>query len=287
MALVKTIKGLKLGELILTPDIERYLATHAHMILTQETVETVVIPALTRDDNGPASRMGRFGGSSRGKCLRRQVFSYLGVETEPDMAMVDTKGNNILIDGTWRHIRWQAMLWQEGLIDRVEVKGRVPELRLGVSLDGARGDEFGLEIKGHHRFNYERVVSDGTPDGHLLQIVTYSIVFPQFERWIYFSENKNDQDYKEIVLRTDELPAKIVALVRNELELLNNAVEDEKLPAIRTECKDAKSKERKRCPYGSVCLGTHSEHQQWAAAASAQEVAVAAPKRRKKLPHHA
>ena len=57
------------------------------------------------------------------------MFQYIGV---PVMSRGDSRLHSIFIDGTWRHIRWQMMLLEAGILTDIEVPFHDDELRLYV-----------------------------------------------------------------------------------------------------------------------------------------------------------
>jgi hypothetical protein len=280
-----TLTKMNRGPTILTPQIERYLSENSHMVLTEALVAEAVLPTILRDDNGSAGRVGRFGASSRGTCLRRQLFQYLGAPTTSDEP--DTQLHNIFIDGTWRHIRWQALLRLIGAIEDVELKGSLPSRRLKVSLDGAghyEGLRFGLEIKGMNWRSFA-TLEEGLPDKHQMQIETCFEAIPEIEFFVYLAEDKNTQEYREFVIERGAMPEYIAEAVRDELDVLNAHASMGSLPAVLDECKTTRSKKRKDCPYGSICRTATPEDFDYSVGDWA-EVEVKVSRGRRKLTAH-
>lgn len=242
--LIKTVKSIKLNrDNIVTPRIVEYLSLYSDVELTESMRETL-LELLTSDAN--SQRTGRFGASSRGTCLRAQLWSYLGM---PKTGDVDYILNNIFMDGKWRHARWQLMGLAAGVFTDVEVQYRKPKYNLGTSIDAINEDEGWLfELKGAH------MIPKQVPEKHLLQIHTYFLA-TGFDRCSYVVECKRTQEFKEWVVVRDE---RMMTQVREELETLNGYIDDRKLPPILQECQ-AKEGAYKRCPYrGASCCVSQS-----------------------------
>lgn len=260
-SLSSILKRIKAAEsLVITPRIDKWLIDNPEGI----TVPPELMPLMEFLLGSPnADRSARFGASGRGTCLRKQVFSYLGM---PGLRRYDSQLQNIFNDGTWRHIRWQVMgllagvfvndTWnvpegRVGAVDDapVEVIHRMPQYHLKVSCDGENTEEgWGLELKGHGW--YGGVVKNGIPPAHLQQVHTYFIA-TGYDRFIYVAEDKRSNDWKEIVVRPD--PA-ILRQTKDELNALTDSIEDQELPAIRQACRTGKGEDFKGCPYQHQCL---------------------------------
>lgn len=235
---LKTVRNLKKNELLITPRVTEFLIKNPNMIISDENAE-VLRTIVT--DNSNSVRHGRFGASSRGTCLRQQIFKYLGM---PGKAGLDPILHNIFLDGTWRHIRWQMMGLEAGFFTHVEVPAAKPKLRLSISIDALNQDEEWLfELKGASRMPNE------VPEKHLLQIGTYFLV-TGYEKAVYLVEDKRSQDWKEWVVYRDP---KIMKSVEEELDALNEAVEHRKLPAALPGAASGKEGECKTCPFQPWC----------------------------------
>ena len=225
-------------------------------------------------------RQGTFSASALGTCPRAQVFTYLGVPSfQPDE--IDVQQSLIYSDGTWRHLRWQGLLWELAIRGYLDLF--VPEVRatLGLtdfmgSLDGEvtllGGDVIGVEIKGagHNTFHTAR---NAPFFKHLLQVHGYMIA-AGLERFSVLYEDKSTQETVEHVIHRDP---EVEASVRAEIDTLTQAASNRKLPPVKRACKDGTSQTYFDCQYHHVCLGC-GDWEQAEAFSSGQ--AVPAPRRR-------
>lgn len=247
---VKNIKAREQRELILTPRVDDYLSSHPNGIALSEPVAERIKQLMVSTDNH--SREARFGASSRGTCERKQVFTYLGLPQTG--SLMPPSLINLFNDGTWRHMRWQGMGLEAGWFTEVEVQTTVPEYRLGVSADAMNDEEcWGFELKGTSALG--SVIRDGIPPKHNLQMHTMMLAF-DFDTWIYMAECKFTQSFYEVVVHRDE---KVIQEVKDELNRLNDAVEDEALPPPLQACCKHQGSEWAECPYAGFCLSVQPQ----------------------------
>lgn len=244
-ALGKLVRDLKRDDedgLLVTPRIRQWLVEHSTVPMTDEMVETMVSIVT---DTGNHDRSGRFGASSRGTCLRQQIFKFLGMESEPSF---DPGLHNIFIDGQWRHLRWQMMGLHAGVFTHVETDFVVPRYRLKVSVDALNMREKWLfELKG------AGTIPEEPPWAHVLQIHTYFLA-TGLRRASYLVEHKQRQTYQEWVIENDP---KVLQIVKDELGELNESVETRTLPAVLPECQQKKGAYRS-CPFSRTCTACTS-----------------------------
>ena len=120
-------------DLIVTPGVEDFLAKQGNIVVNSEELQDKLIDIVS--DNSNSVRVGRFGASSRGTCLRAQVFRFTGDVEE--RTWIDTTLQNLFNDGTWRHIRWQMMCLLGNILTDVETKVTNPKYpNFGGSIDG-------------------------------------------------------------------------------------------------------------------------------------------------------
>ena len=238
-------------ELIVTPRVETWLAGHDELALSDERdVE------LLRRLLGPRQGLtpGVFRGSLAGQCARRQVLGFLNADAKPNS---DPVLQNLFVDGTWRHARWQLLLSKCIPGVELEVGVRADEIRLGGSIDAVQIDErWGFEFKG---------ISSLPPadaarlpfDAHLLQAGRYWLATdhdPRFPlpltRWVFVYEDKQTQEWREVVV-TRSLA--IDALVADELRRLNETIDNEQLPDVQPECEARSGSQFETCPFSSHC----------------------------------
>lgn len=238
MSFGQMMKKVKQGEsLLATPYFLDYLTKNGGNVKHDEAI-VEIIADLIRDDSN-SIRHSRFGASSRGQCLRRQVFAFLG---KPTLRSYDPILHNIFMDGTWRHMRWQAMGLQCGAFTDVEVMYQKGNFK--ISLDAENEDEEWIfELKG------ARFVPEEVPEAHMLQIHTYFWA-SGYDKCSYLVEDKRSQDWKEFVVTPVQ---KYVEAVEEEIEDLENAVKLQVLPEILPACRQ-KEGPFKKCPYSEICL---------------------------------
>ena len=111
--LTKVLRAVKQSDLIITPDLTRFLLKTPNFDV-EPWIADLIRDLLVKKQR---DRTGSFSSSAAGQCGRKQLFQYLGVDPG---GMTDPQLQNIFFDGTWRHLRWQAMLLQAGILTKVE-----------------------------------------------------------------------------------------------------------------------------------------------------------------------
>lgn len=253
MTLAKAIKVIKKSDsLIVTPKVYEFLRAYPDGVRWDDEGYELWRD-LTQRAMGNEDRSGRFGASGRGKCLRAQIFGFIGM---PAMKMIDGETQNMFNDGKWRHLRWQMMLLQSGAITHAEYPYSAPKYRVSGSMDGLNSyDSWGLELKGDR--NWSRVL-DGIPEEHNLQIHTMMLA-TGWDKFVYLVESKSNNDWREIIVRRDP---KIIQQVKDELEELNDHVERRTLPEILPACEAGEGPYR-TCPFARGCRDRHNRGEYW------------------------
>lgn len=253
MSLARTIKNLKRGEkLIITPRIDAWLSKNPSMVLDDELIE-VFASIVMKDDN--QQRSGRFGSSTRGLCLRQQIFQYCG---QPAKRKVNPVLQNLYNDGNWRHLRWQMMGLAANVFTHVEVPVDVPKYRLKTSIDAVNTTEkFIFELKGMSSWTNSTLEPE-IPERHNLQIHSM-FVATGYDTCVYVREDKRTQEWRETVVRKDEATFRTV---KKELVTLNEHVTERTLPPVLNECW-AKEGAYKTCPYAQECIGWYKNGDRW------------------------
>lgn len=263
----------KRGEpLLITPRLDDWLSQNDNLTLDEENADLLKSLTMTK----PRDRSKSFSSSSRGKCKRYQVFQFLGA---PKQKSFNTTLANLFNDGTWRHLRWQMTLMTAGILTDVETPFNRPELRVRGSLDGINWKEqWGFELKGINPYGYTGVAKEGARHDHLLQIHTYFLGVPELDKFSLVYENKATQEWSEKIIHRDK---NLMKAVEDEIDELNIAVNDRKLPHMIAECKSGTSKTFKDCEYSSIC--PHVNYEETEALAN-QKIAITgsdAPKLRR------
>lgn len=259
-------------DLILTPRVVEYLARHRDgLFFSEETAERIKSLMVTR----PRNRRGSFSPSSAGYCLRRQVFDFLG---KPGKKVHTLEEQLIFADGTWRHLRYQAMGIEDGWFTDIEVSAAMHGTMFKGSMDGANDDEgWFFELKGtsaterqirNNVFELaDRLNAGEDPDAFELnpQVpveATFIKNWKQVQRYFFQTgdrfkmavlmyEPKSYQSPVEIDLAPTPI-GQVIA--EQEMAKLESAVTDKRLPAPLHECRGRNSNTRKNCPYGRDCL---------------------------------
>lgn len=247
VSLNKLIKNtLRKEELIITPVYQDWLNRNRELIVP-EHIGMWVMKELART---PRDRSGSFSASGMGRCLREQVFSYLGVE---ERKRVETDKVMIFHDGHFRHLKWQALLRQAGLLVEAEIPIWLPKWRMKGTLDGIGEQEnwgtYGIELKGANDRSYKYVLENGPKMEHLLQIHAYMIGH-ELDLFSLIYENKNTQEWKEFVVRWDD---ELGDEVTTQAQYLNSRVDEGVLPPVLDKCLDKKGKYR-NCSFSHMCL---------------------------------
>jgi hypothetical protein len=252
ISLSNLIKATKQPNTIITPKLNEWLMVHGDEAIPPEIME-ILIPLMTTP---PRERSKSFSSSSAGFCHRRQVLGYLGIQT---IGAIDPQLQNIFNDGKWRHLRWQAMLLQAGLLDDVEFPLVWKKMRSRGTMDGHgvvgddhprndwRGKEYGFELKGVSAWQFPRLKKDDEiKEDHLNQVNRYFLM-SGLDLFIILYEDKSTQAWWEWVIEPDE---QIMEEQREELEILNQSVDDKVLPPVLPSCRARTGPQFKECPYG-------------------------------------
>lgn len=102
------------GELLVSPRYEQYLETHHNILLDEKIGEFITQELCTPQRN----RRMTFSASARGACAREQVFQFTPLEG------VSRFGSSLIAifhQGTFMHLKWQALLLDAGILDEPEV----------------------------------------------------------------------------------------------------------------------------------------------------------------------
>jgi hypothetical protein len=202
--------------------------------------------ALTKPDR---VRVGTISASSLGECPRAQQFVYLGMPQLPP----DQKGAMKMQNGFFMHLRWQMAGLTEGWLSRAEVPIGTNHYNLSGTMDGICYDDSVLELKSINMNGFGRVQTFGPLLPHLFQMATYMLV-TQRERGIFLYECKDNQEYKEIVLRADELP---LAEAAEQAEVMWQSVRQQALFEPLNKCIDKEGYLYHSCPFRDRCLSIH------------------------------
>jgi hypothetical protein len=253
-SLKKLLQGTaQTGELLVSRRYEEYIESHSN-ILVDEVVGDFIKSELTTPQR---NRRMTFSASARGVCPREQVFQFTHLQPS---SRFSTSLIAIFHQGTFMHLKWQALLLDAGILDRSEVPCTWDQYNLTGTIDGAgavpeehilstKYEHFGWEFKSINSNGYRYVLSNGPKHQHLLQIHAYMLA-TGWRVWSLCYENKDTQEWKEYTVFYDD---KIAEEVQLELAYLNDCVDTKTLPPILSECRQRKGP-YKNCAFAHVCL---------------------------------
>lgn len=244
--------------LILTPRYERWLDLHGGEFVLSP-IEAARFGRLLADhlSRKPRVRAQAFSASARGYCERQQVFGYLGV---PQRLLGDNQLALMFIDGKIKHLTWQFIGLEAEALTDIETPvdaDAFKKWRLRGSIDGTKlFDGIGMELKSTQAFVH--YAANGPGQLHMLQVHSYFEAKPEIDVFCIVYWDTATRSYKEYpIIRQKQY----TALVRNELQRLNEAVEHKQLPEVLNECKNSTGKAFRDCGYNHVCLGCKSYEQ--------------------------
>lgn len=252
------VSGSTPNELLVSTPYEQYLATHPNILIDEWIADFIKSELTTPQRN----RRMTFSASSRGACPREQVFQFTPIKGVPK---TNASLYAIFHQGTFMHLKWQALLLHAGILDKVEVPCQWDVYNLTGTIDGsgevpaghmlrADHDRFGWELKSINSRGFSWVLDKGPSHHHLLQIHAYMLA-QGWKVWSLVYENKDTQEWKEFTVHYDE---SIAEAVEYELMYLNEHVDQQKLPPILDECKNRQGA-YKKCAYAYTCL----EQDEW------------------------
>ena len=241
--LKKHIKIAKLNSKI-TPKLHAWLNNHDGVHITKTEVLEKTIDILTPS---AGDRSGAFHPSQLYQCKRKQIFDYFGLE---GMRSYNPTLQNIFNDGHFRHLRWQIMLLEAGIITDVEVPVSIPKYRLSGSMDGINEDQgWMFELKGTSQFR--EVSRRGAMPAHINQVNAY-LLASGLESALVVYECKSSQNWVEIeVTRNEETIGEIESILGE----LNSCLDSNSLPEVLDDCKNKKGATYNNCPYSESCFG--------------------------------
>lgn len=240
MSIRKLTRTFSFDESIVVGRMERYFLQRGGQV----AVSHPLMPILESLSMGSDSdRSGAFHASQIDDCHRKALFGFFGLPrrpiTDPTLALK-------FMDGTWRHIRWQLAMLDEGVAKEVEVEVSEPSLRFVGSMDALGEDkdgEFGIEIKGWS------AIPDEPLPYHLMQVHGYMLM-ADLERFVIVYEHKSTQSLREFLVTRNR---RTIGYIKDELEMLNGWLDKERVPEMLTGCMQKKGETWTQCPYRHIC----------------------------------
>lgn len=245
MRFSETVK-LTAPELIISRRHDEWLRSNDHPVYSPRAV-AFALDQLTKLDR---IRAGTISASSLGTCGRQQQFSYLGM---PKMWESQTSASK-MANGSMVHLRWQMAGLTEGWLAEAEVPVFSGELGLTGTMDGIAYEGSVVEIKSINARGFSSICAFGPKHEHLFQMASY-LLATERDKGSFIYENKDTQEYREIVVHRDDLPMREVELTASDQwghigqELLFEPLND---------CLDKKGWRYDYCPYRDRCLKIHT-----------------------------
>jgi len=230
----------------ITPKLQGWLVNHPDGVhITKKAIAVramqILKPKIIK------SRAGAFHPSQLYQCKRAQVYGY---HNAPTTKVFNPQLQNIFNDGHFRHLRWQIMLLEAGLIQEIEVPVDVPEIRLQGSMDGVNTiDKWMFELKGTSQ--YSTIVKKGVMPAHIKQIHAY-LLGSGLDEAIVVYECKSTQQWHESVVHKDP---DVINEISTILESLNDAIDNEYLPERLPDCENKTGATYNSCAFAEICHG--------------------------------
>ena len=228
--------------LVVSPRHEKWLESNANPVYSPEALDFMHAELGKK----PRDRRGSVSASSLGSCRRQQQFKYIGL---PQLAP-SPKTAQIFQNGTFMHLRWQMAGLTEGWMWEAEVPVGDNRYKLSGTQDGIAYDGSVVELKSTNSNGFGRVMSFGPLDGHTYQVGTY-VLTTGAEKGILIYENKDTQDFKEIVLHREELP--LEEIERGAEDMWEHIV-NEALYEPLSDCELKTGYRYSGCPFRKHCL---------------------------------
>jgi hypothetical protein len=229
-------------ELLVSARYEAWMAENANPVYSEEALQFV------RDQLSavPRVRKGTISASSLGSCRRRQQFTFLGMPQLPP----SPKTAAIFQNGTMMHIRWQMAGITEGWLTAPEVPVPQNQYRLSGTMDGVLYEGSIVEFKSINTDGFRNVMSFGLKHEHLIQGATYALCTGR-EKVSFIYEDKNTQEFKEIVKTVEELP---MAEASMSAQITWDEIDHNTLAEPLDECLAGEGWRYTSCPYRKTCL---------------------------------
>lgn len=195
-------------------------------------------------------RRGTVSASSLGDCPRYQQFVFLGMPKLPP----DPQSVLRMHNGSMMHLRWQMAGLTEGWLTDAEVPVHHPELKLRGTMDGLLYDGSILELKSINSHGFSAIKIFGPKHEHLFQMATYMLC-TQRKRGVFIYENKDNQEYREVVVNDTDLP---IGDAAEKADALWGAIQQEALYEPLGKCIDQEGWVYRYCPFRDRCLSIKS-----------------------------
>lgn len=229
-------------------------APHSQWLLDPEelrvhTPEAIQFVADALAGKFKHSRSGRFSPSSIGGCKRKLIYGFEGAPQEPD----DIDSPDMMGLGSWGHLKWQC----EGISREwirpgdAELWTFDPDWRVGGSIDAFLYDDSIFELKTLHPFKYTRIIQteNAVQLDHQMQAAVYTLLEGVSMVSVVY-EDRSAGAFYEFRMEVDD---KLVKMVTDVLDEVNNHVEDATMPPMLDPCTRKTGQAFKQCPYRKHC----------------------------------
>lgn len=200
---------------VLAPKVDAYLR-----LGTPRFSEATIAEIARLATAAPRSRAHLFSASGLDRCLRQQLLQVLDY---PQEEVPNARLANVFFDGNWRHLRWQALFLEMGLVARgqigpegfeegdgdlmLEVGVTLPSHMLRGTVDSILildGEPWIVDIKGANPRTFSSVKSDQSPyRAYQMQMLAY-MKATGVPRAMLFYEDKASQEYHEVRLTLED-----------------------------------------------------------------------------------
>ena len=194
-------------------------------------------------------RKGTVSASSLGGCAREQQFVFMGLPKLAPEAQAAMRMQN----GSFMHLRWQMEGLSEGWLMQAEVPVPRNPYQLSGTMDGLLWDGSILELKSTNANGFSRVGAFGPMLPHLFQMATYMLC-TGYMKGVFLYENKDTQEYKEIVVDGKDLP--LLEVIDKSMAIWS-AINTQELAEPLEKCIDREGWQYNSCPFRDRCLGIH------------------------------
>lgn len=250
MRFSETIKHVDPG-LVISRRHEDWIVQNDHPVYNQHALE-LAAHELSKKDR---VRRGTLSASSLGECERYQQFVFMGMPKLP----MDAKNAAKVQNGSFMHLRWQMEGLTAGWLAQAEVPVKSDAYHLMGTMDGVNYDGSILELKSINSNGFSRVAAFGPLHPHLFQMATYMLCSAR-EKGVFLYENKDTQEYTEVVVDPDDLPMTEVLI---KAEKMWESTQRKVLSEPLSDCMDKKGWKYNSCPFRDRCLFVYD----WAEAA--------------------
>jgi hypothetical protein len=232
-------------ELVISRQHEAWITENDHPVYSMRAMEFAYSQLAGVD----RVRKGTLSASSLGECERYQQFVFLGMPKLPP----DAKNSAKMQNGSFMHLRWQMEGLTAGWLTQAEVPVKSDAYHLMGTMDGINYDDSILELKSINSNGFSRIAAFGPLHPHLFQMATYMLCTAR-DKGVFLYENKDTQEYTEVVVDPDDLPMTEVLI---KAEKMWESTERKVLSEPLSDCMDKKGWKYNSCPFRDRCLNVY------------------------------